>query len=108
MRILLVEDDALTRELLGELLTAREHTVHEAGRVETALDVLERHLIDVLVTDLVLPGLPVTDLLNATNGLPRRIALTALPDATVPEGVILLKKPVSPERILEVIEGQSL
>ena len=58
VRVLLVEDNTLTRKLLAELLTARDHTIHEAGRVETALDILERHAVNVLVTNMVLPGCP--------------------------------------------------
>ncbi|MEZ5420311.1 MAG: ATP-binding protein [Vicinamibacterales bacterium] len=56
--VLLVEDEADVRHIVAEILRRAGHTVHAADSLagaETVLDDLERP-IDVLLTDLVLPG----------------------------------------------------
>ena len=57
LSILLVEDDATIRAYTAELLASAGHVVHEAGSGEHALPLLERDLVDVLVTDMNLPGM---------------------------------------------------
>ncbi|WP_419730314.1 response regulator [Lichenicola sp.] len=62
LRLLLVEDDTLIRENTAELLAGRGHTVVQAASAELALATLETTTIDVLVTDLGLPGINGVDL----------------------------------------------
>lgn len=54
--LLLAEDNPTVRKIYGETLTAEGYTVIEAGDGDQALDALERETVDVLVTDLYMPG----------------------------------------------------
>ncbi|NNF60650.1 MAG: diguanylate cyclase [Gammaproteobacteria bacterium] len=50
--MLVVDDDAAVRSMVGEVLRDDGHTVHEAGSGSEALTCLQRGGIDVVVTDL--------------------------------------------------------
>ena len=54
-RILLVEDDALQRELMCEWLVGEQWTVHEAGNGREALALLRANKPDVILLDLMMP-----------------------------------------------------
>jgi DNA-binding response OmpR family regulator len=54
--ILLVEDDEMIRSPTAELMRDLGHTVFEAESAENAMTVLRDSPIDVLVTDVGLPG----------------------------------------------------
>lgn len=54
--ILLVEDEAAFRELLESVLSAAGHAVHAAADGQAALQLLAQHRIDIIVTDLCMPG----------------------------------------------------
>lgn len=62
LRILYVEDQADLRDAIGDLLAAGGHTVMCCGTAEEALVHVDDTGIDVLVTDLSLPGLSGTEL----------------------------------------------
>jgi signal transduction histidine kinase len=55
-RILLVDDDRAVRETLGQGLERDGHRVHATGDVGEAVAFLQREPVDLVVTDLVLPG----------------------------------------------------
>ncbi|WP_395738546.1 response regulator [Prosthecobacter sp.] len=55
LRLLVVEDHAHTREILGRLLTRGGHHVISAGTVAEALDAFSTHTCDAVITDLGLP-----------------------------------------------------
>jgi DNA-binding response OmpR family regulator len=55
MKVLLVEDDAAIREGMTELMSELAE-VHPAPSVEAALRLLDRHLFDLMVTDLRIGG----------------------------------------------------
>lgn len=55
-RILIVDDSPTTREVLERNLRAEGHEVHSAANVAAAVKVLERASIDLVVTDLRMPG----------------------------------------------------
>jgi two-component system CheB/CheR fusion protein len=56
LRILLVEDDADSREALRRLLSAQGHHVHPVQDYGSAMDVASREPIDLLVSDIGLPA----------------------------------------------------
>lgn len=56
-RILLVEDDDSFRRALSEVLSSRGHHVIAAGGAAEAMELLQSESIDVVVTDLVMPGM---------------------------------------------------
>jgi len=55
-RLLVVEDEAYVRDSLGEMLSARGYDVSLTGSVEAALEILARAPVDLVLTDLKLPG----------------------------------------------------
>jgi DNA-binding response OmpR family regulator len=56
MQILFIEDHPALRYAIAKELRLHGHTVHEAESAEAALITLAEHEIDVLVTDVGLPG----------------------------------------------------
>lgn len=62
LRILLCEDEWLIRASVGEMLTARGHQVIEAADATQARSAFEKHPIDLLLTDVGLPGQSGTEL----------------------------------------------
>jgi CheY-like chemotaxis protein len=56
LAILLVEDDPLIRLNTAELLQDLGHIVVEAGNAEDAMEALDAGPVDVIITDLGLPG----------------------------------------------------
>jgi len=81
VRVLLVEDDRDTRELVSDALTACGAEVRTAGDVDGALEIGRHYAADVLITDIAMPGKDGYDLLAAFRELSpthRRIPLIAL------------------------------
>jgi hypothetical protein len=60
--ILLVDDEEVARQMLVEVLTHQGYTVFDAGRGAAALALAEKAPIDLLVTDLSMPGMSGWDL----------------------------------------------
>ena len=56
LRVLIVDDDPETRQLIGDTLGAEGHTPLPARNGDVALRILERSHIDAIVLDLMLPG----------------------------------------------------
>ncbi len=56
LNILLVEDEMLVRMSTTDILEELGHTTYEATTAQQALGLLEQHAIDVLITDVGLPG----------------------------------------------------
>jgi two-component system CheB/CheR fusion protein len=79
LRILLVEDDADSREALRRLLSAQGHSVHPVHDFGSALDIASREPIDLLVSDIGLPGRDGCELMKIVKKLydVPGIALTA-------------------------------
>ncbi len=57
LRVLAVDDETEVREVLREILEAAGHEVHEAGSGPEALEILERQAVDLVCTDLGMPGM---------------------------------------------------
>ncbi|HRK47878.1 MAG TPA: response regulator, partial [Nocardioides sp.] len=56
-RVLVVDDDPTVREVVVQYLRAADHDVVEAGDGETALELHDGGLLDLVVLDLMLPGI---------------------------------------------------
>ena len=56
-KLLLVDDSADSRDLLGELLLALGYTVQTAGRGEEALARVAEEAFDLIILDLMMPGM---------------------------------------------------
>ena len=64
MKVLIVEDDELKRLTLVEDLTEGEHDVIAASSGESALEFLQQHAFDLVITDLKMPGMDGIELLR--------------------------------------------
>jgi CheY-like chemotaxis protein len=83
--VLFVEDDALIRMNTADMLKDLGHVVVEAGSAEDALVALETAPVDVLVTDVNLPGMSGPDLARrAVASRPRIGIVFATGDRHVP------------------------
>jgi signal transduction histidine kinase/ActR/RegA family two-component response regulator len=114
-RILLVDDDAMERETLAELLTDSQLAVLTAGGGNEALQLLEEGAeIDLIVTDLSMPdmdGITLIRQARVTHPELAAILLTGYADhagarALSGEGRFqLLRKPVEGDRLVDQIEA---
>lgn len=119
MRILVVEDDREAADLLVLILQERGATVSMAGDYEAGVAALQAQGIDMLVSDIGLPGKDGYDLIryvrasqDAYAGVPA-IALTAFGRETdrqlaMDAGFNLhLAKPLQPQKLLDAIKALS-
>jgi CheY-like chemotaxis protein len=113
LRVLVVDDHGDARELLGLVLRERGAEVQLAGGVAEALEVMAHAAIDVVVSDLAMPGADGYDLIAAVrktrgNAVPA-VALTAYAGVDVRERAIAAgftahaTKPLNPEDLVELI-----
>jgi signal transduction histidine kinase/integral membrane sensor domain MASE1 len=113
LRVLVVDDHGDARELLGLVLRERGAEVQLAGGVAEALEVMAHAAIDVVVSDLAMPGADGYDLIAAVrktrgNTVPA-VALTAYAGVDVRERAIAAgftahaTKPLNPEDLVELI-----
>jgi CheY-like chemotaxis protein len=114
-RILVAEDDPHILRLISMWLTRNGHEVVEARHGLAARDAIEAEPVDVLVSDVNMPGLDGLGLIEAVwpSGRVRRgvIVLTNrwdhgdIRDRLAEQGVQVLPKPFSPARLLELVEA---
>ncbi len=91
--ILVVDDDAATREALASGLQRLGHEIHLAGTGVAALDEVRRHPVDLAIIDLKLPDMVGTELFGALRILrPEAIAIMISGHATVDEAISALKR----------------
>lgn len=120
--ILLVEDEESVRELVRETLEAKGYRVIEANNGEAALGLAEKlsQPVDVLITDVVMPGMSGRELsarLSASFPMTKVLYLSGYTeDAIVHEGVLepgtaFLQKPFTlhalARKLREVLGGES-
>lgn len=114
LRILIVDDDSEVRETLRDLLLAAKHTVIEAGDGEEALEMLEREPVDLVCTDLGMPGMTGWELADRVKvrwpGL--KVALITgwgaqvEPEDLEAHGVdLFIAKPFQVKEILQALDG---
>ena len=71
-RLLVADDDAVARDLLGEVLTREGYEVRAAANGAEALAVCETDAIDLALVDLRMPGLDGLAVLAANQRPPAR------------------------------------
>ncbi|HET7341338.1 MAG TPA: MASE1 domain-containing protein [Methylomirabilota bacterium] len=115
LRVLVVDDQSDARDVVGLILRERGAHVHLAGSVAEALQVLGANAIDVLVSDLAMPGADGYDLIRTlrAGAAPataiRAVALTAFTGQEVRERAIAAgfaahaTKPLDPDDLVELI-----
>jgi signal transduction histidine kinase len=110
--VLLVEDDAALRGLLGEMLTTAGYRVFDAATPEEALVIAEHARVDLLLTDVVMPGMSGPDLARLLSARRRGLSVLYMSghaqEALGSRGVIepgsrILQKPFMAELLLSKI-----
>lgn len=113
-QVLLVEDDATARLLLGEVLTGAGYHVTTAQDGETALDLLAKQRFDVVITDIRMRKVGGIQVLHAAKQYPTSPAVILLTGYGSLETALealragaydYLLKPVDPNDLLDRVEG---
>jgi two-component system chemotaxis response regulator CheY len=114
VNILVVDDDLNLCSSLSQFLEGNGYTVHSAGDALQALDIMERHVIELIITDYLMPhldGIRFTERLKADprfQSIPV-LLITASPDlATTDKGLrrgvaMMLQKPVDMSQLLNLV-----
>ena len=116
MRVLIVEDESDTRDLLGIVLEWHGASVFLTGNVADGLEVHRKQLPDVIVTDIGMPGMDGYSLIKALRALPPEtggntpaVALTAHARSQDRRRAMLsgfdihVARPVEPSELLAVV-----
>jgi CheY-like chemotaxis protein len=107
-RVLVVEDEEGVRSLARRILEGAGYVVVVAGDAQEAIGLLDRSEVDVVVTDIVMPGMSgpklVEQLRRARPDL-RAIFMSGYTDrpGALPTGVPFLSKPFSGRELLELV-----
>lgn len=108
-RVLVVDDDAVSRVLLRHMLSAQGFDVIEGSSVSEALEILNHAYVDLIVCDYLMPhqnGLDLLEILG--SAAPPFVLLTGtrtrdqLDDARVDAVTAYLTKPVSTEELRNI------
>ena len=114
LRILVVDDDKDNRTFLGEVLRACDAIVLEADNIATAKSCVSTHKLNLVVTDLALPGENGATFLKWLRQQPREqggripaVVVTAFsedyPLSEVPGWAAYFQKPVDMNQFLETV-----
>jgi PAS domain S-box-containing protein len=112
-RILVVEDDADSRDAVCELLAMFGHEADRAGDAHAALEVLRTQSFDILLTDLTLPGMSGTELAQRAVQLSADIGVIFASGNPVPADEnlgfhwVALRKPFDADQLLDAIRKAS-
>lgn len=105
--VLLVEDDALIRMNTAEIIEEAGFVVVDAGSAEEAMAALQTAPVDILVTDINLPGASGTELAARARELrPQIVVVFATGDASTiakDERASILVKPYGEHSLLQVL-----
>jgi two-component system cell cycle sensor histidine kinase/response regulator CckA len=77
-RLLLIDDEDVTRLVLKELLSALGYEVLEADAGRSGLDLLERERVDAVITDFSLPDLTGAEVARAVKAAHPRLPVILL------------------------------
>jgi two-component system cell cycle sensor histidine kinase/response regulator CckA len=111
-RILLVEDEAIVRDLTSKVLTSCGYTVIEAAEPNEALALIEDTVIDLLLTDIVMPrmsGPELAALLASRRPETKVLFMSGYAGSHVahgggvPSGSPFLSKPFTPDALAQKV-----
>lgn len=118
-RILIAEDDALSRDLIARFLKRRGHQVLEAETGSAAWECIVRERPDVILADILIPEMNGFEILerlrrcDAAHNTPVILITGLFGDgeaevlASASGAARLMRKPLQPEELLEAIEAAS-
>lgn len=109
--VLVVDDSEDMRQLLREVLATRGYEVMTAGSSGRALTLMTRRVPDLVITDLMMPGMSGFSLRSLMLRRPELAAVPVIvlsaywarPGETL-EAVAVLTKPINLDRLLEAVE----
>jgi len=113
--VLIVEDDENVRRAIRRGLERAGFEVRTAGDAETAMGILDEDAVDLLVTDLVLPGMRGTELARRAKATHPGLGVVAMSGyakgrlsgpESIPEEMAFIKKPFSPNALVERIREE--
>src|SRR3954469_18375812 len=113
-KALIVEDDAVTRTSLADLVSGAGFDIDQASDGELAVGLLTRNSYDVVVLDLILPKISGTDIMEylhctKPHVLTKVVVVTGLDVAEIrqlfPDVCDALGKPVVPNRLLRAVRN---
>ncbi|HEY8133873.1 MAG TPA: response regulator [Thermoanaerobaculia bacterium] len=107
-RVLIVDDEAVIRELLGTLLRQRDLTVDEASDGREALELLKENLYSVVLLDLLMPNVDGFGVIEGLTYSPVVLVITGADRALVKQldpkkihGVV--RKPFDSEELANLV-----
>jgi response regulator RpfG family c-di-GMP phosphodiesterase len=112
--ILIVDDEQLIREMLSSALSLEGFTCHEAANVDEAFSVLDNRRIDLVISDIMMPGRSGVELLKDLKQIDQDIAvlmITGLTDTNTAMECIRLgaddyiAKPFSINRVVLTVKN---
>lgn len=116
MRILLVEDDETTSEIIYEILHKRVDELYRAENGEAGLEIYKSKKPDIIITDIKMPkmnGLNMAEEIKAIDEDARIVVATSLFDHNILVRAInvgitaFMNKPIEAKKILEILEKQA-
>jgi CheY-like chemotaxis protein len=108
LTVLLVEDDADSRELMAEVLASAGYEVATAATGAEAVQLLSERRVDVVITDLGLPGMGGLEVARASKALAPGVPVVVVTGWTEREDIArargrevdrVLVKPVDPDSL---------
>ena len=112
LSVLLVEDDDDNRELMGEVLDAAGYRVLSASSGQEALKTLSEHSVDVVVTDVGMPGMGGLELARAAKAIAPTVPVVVVTGWAEREDITsarghevdaVLIKPVDPDALTSTV-----
>ena len=112
LRVLLVEDDDDNRELMAEVLAASGYEVLPAASGQDGLKMLSEHSIDVVVTDVGMPGMGGLEMARAAKAIAPTVPVVIVTGWAEREDITsargrevdaVLIKPVDPDALSEAV-----
>jgi len=105
--ILVVDDESGIRELIGKILRRQRYRVLEAGSAEEALTAAQGQAIDLLITDVMLPGVHGPELARRMQQIVPRLKTLFISGYTgseaMPPGARFLAKPFTLGALLDKV-----
>lgn len=102
--ILIVDDDKNLRQVIERLLTIKGHEVYSAGDGKSAIAIVEREPIDLVITDILMPDMDGYELIKALRLLsepPRIIAMSGGSGRLDSDYLLRIARLMKADRLLE-------